>query len=114
MIDKDKCWTRDEINELVMTKVTGTNRAILALYARQTSYEQDCQATREANGKGFNMMDAKFGTSLAESLNKGYTLSPKQLEAARKMLRKYVSQITNIANYELDIKRNEMLKKMEA
>lgn len=91
-------YTKDEINLNVQTKYNWLVRAILALAARQTACELRAAVTLESNGKGFNRPDAPFMTSLAEQIQKGFTLSEKQQYAARYVLKKYAQQLCNIAN----------------
>ena len=84
--------------------------AVKVLYDRQTADEQDQHATRERNGVGFNGTDANYGTSLHDWMmrwvdgasNRYHTrlgvyvrhpLTPKQCQAAGKMLAKYAKQI---------------------
>lgn len=81
------------------TERAWVERAILALYERQTSHEQASRTTHEKNGRGFSQAHADFMTSLAKQLlNPGHHLSPKQLSAARKILVHYVRQLVAIAD----------------
>lgn len=75
-------------------------RAVVALWKRQTFAEQASEATHEKNGRGFNANDANILSSFAEWINTGRKLTPKQLEVARKRLRKYCKQLSRIANGE--------------
>ena len=68
-------------------------RAIVKLWQRQTADEQTAQSTGYDNGIGFNGTDAFILSSFAEQINKGRTLSPKQLVIAFKKLPKYSKQI---------------------
>ena len=87
-------------NEIVtyVKQQLGTNpawatRAIVKLWQRQTADEQATQSTGQDNGIGFNGTDAFILSSFAEQINKGRTLSPKQLAIAFKKLPKYSKQI---------------------
>jgi hypothetical protein len=103
-------WTVAEIAERLERSRVFVERALLALYARQTSTEQTAHATQEENGVGFNRIDASFLTSLAQQVQanaanprsqyhrEGRRLSDRQLAAARKCLRKYVGQLCHHAN----------------
>jgi hypothetical protein len=42
---------------------------------------------------GFSGRDAEFGTSLAEKVIKGWTLSDKQIACGRRMVKKYWRQL---------------------
>lgn len=83
--------------EIALEREERARKAVLFLYERQTSGEQSVGATRDANAMGFNMIDAAFGTSLAEYILKGRTLTSKQVVAAEKILRKYKRQLGKLA-----------------
>jgi SNF2 family DNA or RNA helicase len=68
-------------------------QALLAMYRRQTLDEQGDHKTTYQNTRGFNGVDAAFGTSLAEQVMKGKGLSDRQYRAAEKMLKKYRKQL---------------------
>lgn len=93
-----KTWTKDEILALLAERDAAVARALVALYERQTADEQSALITTHHNKMGFNGLDARFGSELARKVLKGWTLSPKQLAAARKMLRKYAGQLVLVAN----------------
>ena len=61
------------------TNPAWAQRAIVKLWERQTADEQAAQTTGHDNGIGFNGTDAFILSSFAEQINKGRTLSPKQL-----------------------------------
>jgi len=82
-------------------------RGILAIYERQTADEKSSETTKHHNGMGFNGRDAAFGTSLAKQIlawnadkNSKFNrpLSSKQMESARKMLKRYAGQLAKVAN----------------
>lgn len=93
-----RIWTKEEINNLVQTNDTMLYRSLLKLYDRQTAEEQDLESTHEANGQGFNSVDAPFLTSVSQFLQKRGFLTDKQKAATRKKLVKYTGQLTQIAN----------------
>lgn len=93
-----KTYSKDQIKALLNANDKVVERALLALYECQTNEEQCTEKTIERNGMGFNGVDAKFGSDLAHILINGGALSPRQIQAARKMLQKYVGQLTSIAN----------------
>ena len=68
---------------------------LIVLYASQTPEEQGSRTTHAVNGVGFNMLDAAFGCSLAEQVIGKGSLTVKQVSAARKILRKYTTQIAS-------------------
>jgi hypothetical protein len=91
-------YTRQRINELLVESDEMVKRSLVIMYQRQTSDEQAGGFTQESNGVGFNGVDAGFGTSLARQVLERGTLSDKQLQAGRKMLRRYVGQLVDAAN----------------
>lgn len=91
-------YTEDQIRDMIMTYRNAAERAVVSLFEQQTDDEQATAATKEHNGRGFNGLDAAFGTSLATQVMADRHFSDKQLAAARKMLQKYIGQLTRIAN----------------
>ena len=81
------------VKNQLSTNPAWAQRAIVKLWERQTADEQATQNTRNVNGMGFNGTDAFILSSFAEQINKGRTLSPKQLTIAFKKLPKYSRQI---------------------
>jgi hypothetical protein len=91
-------YTRDGIWAKIQQDDKWAQRAILALYDHQTEDERMVGETHHNNRVGFNAFDAEFMTSLAIQLERYGSLSPKQLAAARKVLKKYCGQLVRIAN----------------
>ncbi len=90
--------TIETIRELLRTNDRAVMRAIWVLYERQTSTEILSRQTIDANGIGFNALDAEFLTSLAEQAEERGTLTEKQIAAGRKAVMKYAGQLVRIAN----------------
>lgn len=93
----DATLTTDAIRSKVSTDQRWAERAILALYRRQTQSEQAARITNELNHIGFNGIDAEILSSFAEQLLRGRTLSHKQLAIAYRKLPKYAKQLLAIA-----------------
>ena len=93
-----RVWTSEEIRNLIQTNDTVLYRALLKLYGEQTVAEQDGERTVERNGRGFNMIDADFLTSVSKFLGRHGFLTDKQKVATRRKLIKYTKQLTAIAN----------------
>lgn len=94
-----KVWTRGEIENKLSTNPVWVERAILALYARQTSDEQVSVETRHTNRKGFNKPDAKRMSFVANFLiNGGHLTKEKALGVYAGKLKKYSGQLAKIAN----------------
>lgn len=79
-------------------------RAILAIYNRQTYDEQVSSDTKHSNGIGFSGADARLGTYYAKWIMSDKNLSGKHLDKARMMSYKYVRQLCEIATAKLEQK----------
>ena len=93
-----RTWTEDEIRELVQTNDKVLYGALKKLYACQTADEQSIGETVEYNGVGFNGVDSKILSSMAEFLNRNGYLSAKQKVLVRRKMVKYTKQLTRLAN----------------
>ncbi len=89
--------TREEILVLLNANDRAVERALVVLYQNQTADERGSLSTRHSNGIGFNATDAKFGSDLAQKVQKGWRLSPAQIASGRKLIRKYVGQLVAAA-----------------
>lgn len=86
------------IKTKLMENPAWVERAILVLYAHQTSDEQETQETGHENSRGFNKPDAKRLSFVAEFLKKGGHLTKeKALGIYGKKLCKYAKQLAKIA-----------------
>lgn len=96
-------WTVEQVKALLLKSDLHVERALLAIHKAQTADEQSVKITKHTNMVGFNIPDARFGSSLAEQIQNsvrapGNRLSPKQLLIARKMVIKYRKQLARQAN----------------
>lgn len=91
-------WNRENLWAVIQVSDDQLAKALLALYQRQTMSEQASNQTSEANGVGFNGVDAPFLSSCAEGVKKFGGLTHKQVPHVRRMLKKYVGQLVDIAN----------------
>ena len=86
--------------EIIAQKLISNDKwlfaGIVAIFNRQTVDEQSAEITNRSNAMGFNGTDARFGSSLAKRIQAGYSLSPKQLTASRKMMQKYAGQLLKV------------------
>lgn len=94
----DAVWNKESMQELIDTNDRAVSRALVVIYHRQTSEERASHTTSVHNKVGFSSFDAGFGSSLAEQVIDGRTLSEKQIAAGRKMIRCYWRQLIEIAN----------------
>jgi hypothetical protein len=93
-----KVWTKDEIKDKILTDDKWLERAVVAIYNKQTNDEKECEATIKDNGVGFSGAHARMGSYMARWVLKGNRLSDKWLDRARRMMVKYAGQLTRIAN----------------
>ena len=89
--------TNGFIVEQMEKSVKWLYKAIVAIYNGQTQDEKVTQATSHDNGIGFNGCDAFILSSFAEQINVRGFLTPKQIEIARKKMKKYAGQLARIA-----------------
>lgn len=90
--------TIETIKALLDRNVEAVRRALVVLYNRQTLDEQQNNVTHHLNGRGFCAFDADFGSSLAKQVLEGRPFSPRQIEAGRKLAKKYARQLVEEAN----------------
>ena len=95
-----KTWTRNEIETLINTNDRAVERAMVAIWERQTRDEQVTEATRHHNGIGFSGWTAKSGTYFANWVRCGRSLTGRHLAKARKIALHHAGQLTRIANGE--------------
>lgn len=91
-------WTPERVRELLAGNPRAVERAIVALYDRQTADEQAQGDTRYTNGVGFSGADARRLSFVAEFLRSGKHL---RLETCAKYVArvsKYAGQLADIAN----------------
>jgi hypothetical protein len=93
-----KTWTRTEIEALINSNDRAVERAMVAIWERQTADEQATQGTRHHNGRGFAAWSARSGTYFAEWVRSGRRLTGKHLAKARKIALHHAGQLTDFAN----------------
>lgn len=93
--------TKEKIQTMLLTNDKWLLAGLLAIYNKQTLDEKDKQETKETNGIGFNGMDSKILSSLAEGYIKYKKLTEKQKNVVRKLLPKYSGQLLKIANKQI-------------
>lgn len=85
------------INNLLLNNDRAVERAIVAIYNRQTIDEQRCEDTKHSNGIGFSGADARLGSYYAKWILSGKRLTGNHLQKARYMSSKYIRQLVEIA-----------------
>jgi len=91
----------DYIRWLLNMNDRAVERAMVAIYNRQTADEQSAQDTKHSNGIGFSGADARLGSYYAKWVLSGKNLTGNHLMKARMMSQKYVRQLTDIATARL-------------
>jgi len=85
------------IRKQTSTSAKWAVRALVRIYANQTEDERCAHATKHDNGIGFTGADAEILSSFAEQVNKGQTLSPKQMALLFKKIPKYAKQLESVS-----------------
>ncbi len=85
------------IYDLLSKSDYAVERAMLAIFNRQTMDEQNLGSTIVHNGMGFAAPDARLGSYYARWIISGKRLSGKHLDKARSMSYKYVGQLQKVA-----------------
>ena len=93
-----KIWTRDEIETMVRNQDAAVERAMVAIWERQTADEQTSQTTNHSNGRGFAAWSVRSGTYYANWVRSGRHLTGKHLAKARKIALHHAGQLTDFAN----------------
>ncbi len=93
-----KTWTENEIVALLMKSDRAVERAVVAIYERQTADEKASDSTNHDNNIGFQGCDARRGSYWARLIKSGRHLFPDRIAKARPMCVKYRRQLVEIAN----------------
>jgi hypothetical protein len=102
-------WNKAKIESLLRMSDKAVDRAIIALYDRQTRDEQMVSDTKHTNKIGFSAAHAKLGSYYGRWCKSGRSLSGRHLDKAREMVLHYTQQLADEANAnearKLDIER---------
>lgn len=90
------CSQKKVLPHLTERKEPDPIQALLFLYERQTNDEINSKNTKHCNAQGFNSVDAKILTSIAEYYISRKFLSEKQLAVVLKRIAKYRKQISEM------------------
>jgi len=93
-------WTRGQIETMLQTSDRAVERAMKAIFERQTRDEQATSTTKHLNGIGFSGWTAKPGSYYAKWVLSGRHLTGKFLIKARRIAMHHAGQLTKIANGE--------------
>ena len=86
-------YTKEQIQEKLMTNQNWIERGLIVLYNRQTKEEQDGGRTIKHNERGFNGSDDRYLTYCSKWILKGNRLSGHHVVKCGKRLGKYWRQI---------------------
>ena len=92
-----KRWTKEEIARLIEKNDFAVEKAMLALYRRQTSDEQSSESTKHSNKKGFSAAHARRGSYYARWVQGGRRLTGRHLDNARSIASHYTQQLLDEA-----------------
>ena len=93
-----KIWEKADIQSLIERNDVAVERAVVAIYNRQTEDEKRVKETKYSNGVGFTSVEAQYGSYLAQWILAGRRLTGYHLKRARGMMKRYHRQLAEIAN----------------
>lgn len=93
---KGRIWDKDKIQNLIATNDNAVYNAMMRIYERQTRDEQEVKDTRVWNTVGFTGVDGYIMSSFVESYKKWGKLTEKQMNVARKKMKKYWKQLLEV------------------
>jgi hypothetical protein len=96
-------WTKERIADLLRTNDRAVERAIVAIYNRQTVDEKSSQTTKHDNKRGFRANHASKGSYYARWVLSGRALSGHHLVNARNIAMHYRKQLLEIANAKVNL-----------
>lgn len=102
------------IRDLLQTNDLAVERALLALYERQTEVEKRVNHSTHLNMRGFNQGDAPDMSSMAKQILNGRHLDARQLEWLRAPQHRYRSRIGKYWRQLLEIAREREARRQAA
>lgn len=100
-IHSNKEWTTEDIKHLLKTNKTFVIHSLIKMYNLQTKDEKNIRETIEHNGIGFNGVDAKPLSGIAEQIITNSFITCKQFDYVQRKIIKYHKQLLKIANGQL-------------
>lgn len=91
-------WNKAKVEALLTKSNFAVERAILAIYERQTQDEKVTSDTRHRNARGFSAAHVSKGSYYARWILGGRHLTGRHLENARKIAMHYTQQLVDVAN----------------
>nr|DAJ99887.1 MAG TPA: hypothetical protein [Caudoviricetes sp.] len=99
-----KTYSRENIWQFILRDKEFAKRCMLKLYDGMTSEEKSKGYSIEHNNIGYNRYDAQFMCSICEKIIAHKSLNNREFYTARYRLKKYLKQLTNIANELQEVK----------
>lgn len=96
-----EAWNAEKIKQKLQSDDTWVERAVMAIFDKQTASEQRLEEAIIKNNVGFNKPDSSLMSYYARWIRSGHHLSGNHLEKARKGILKYAGQLAKIANHEI-------------
>lgn len=96
MVSTSNTWTPEAIKALLDRNALAVERAVLAIFKRQTEDERQAETTKHRNGRGFASCHASRGSYYAKWLLSGRHLTGTHLDKARKMTKHYAGQLAEV------------------
>jgi hypothetical protein len=94
MTDQQVTWNKERVQLLLDRNDAAVAKAVLTIFARQTSAEQAQNQTVEHNGVGFSGRDAEFLSDIAKKLPLyNMRMTPRQMTSVRRSIKKYWRQL---------------------
>lgn len=104
-----RVWDKKAIQDLLERSDKAVERAILAIYARQTEDEKR-GGTKHQNGVGFGAFDGVVFSKMAEEIKFHGSLGGRRCDSARYLgIKKYWRQLVEIAN-ENELRKAQILR----
>lgn len=91
-------WNKERIAKLLNENDKAVERAVIAIYDRQTHDEKATEATRHNNGRGFRANHVSKGSYYARWCLDGWHLTGHHLANARGLALHYTQQLADVAN----------------
>src|SRR6188768_583217 len=91
-------WNKAKIEALLVKSNPAVERAILAIYERQTQDEKVTSGTRHRNSRGFSAAHVSKGSYYARWVLGGRHLTGHHLANARRIALHYTQQLADVAN----------------
>ena len=97
-MENNKTFTPEVIKSMLEKSNLAVERALVAIYDRQTLIEQRVNNTQYLNSEGFSVAHARRGSFYARWIISGRKLSGNHIDKGRNITLHYTKQLAEIAN----------------